>query len=83
MSEYDETNRGAIWKSKFTDNPKAPQYTGHLNVEGEDYKMSAWKTISDNSRAPVLNFQIQKVSEFEAAHAKKVQDLDENEDVPF
>ena len=83
MSEYDETNRGAIWKSKFTDNPKAPQYTGHLNVEGEDYKMSAWRNVSDNPRSPVLNFQIQKVSEFEAAHAKKVQDLDENEDVPF
>ena len=45
--------------------------------------MSAWRNVSENPRSPVLNFQIQKVSEFEAAHAKKVQDLDENEDVPF
>ena len=83
MSEYDETNRGAIWKSRFTDNPKAPQYTGHLDVEGEDYMLSAWKRDSDNPRAPVLRFEIKKRSEFEAAHAKKVKDLQVEEDVPF
>ena len=81
--EYDDTNKGAIWKSKFTDNPKSPQYTGHLNVEGEDYKVSAWKSTSDNPKAPVLNIQIQKVSEFEAAQPKKVESPSDDEDVPF
>lgn len=81
--EYDDTNKGAIWKSKFTDNPKSPQYTGHLNVEGEDYKVSAWTSKSDNPRAPVLNIQVQKVSEFEAAQPKKVESPIDDEDVPF
>ncbi len=81
--EYDDTNKGAIWKSKFTDNPKSPKYTGHLNVDGEDYKLSAWKSKSDNPKAPVLNIQVQKVSEFEAAQPKKVESPSDDDDVPF
>jgi hypothetical protein len=61
--QYDNTNSGALWKSKFTDNPRAPQYTGTLDVEGVEYKISAWKSTGENPRAPVLNFKIQKDSD--------------------
>ena len=89
MSEYDNTNKGAIWKSKFNDNPKAPQYTGNLNVEGVDYKVSCSKTTSDNPQAPVLNFQIQKASDMpnipKPNNDRPLGDVgrDNDDDVPF
>ena len=80
--EYDNTNTGAIWKSKYNDNPKAPQYTGNLNVEGVDYKISAWKTSSDNPKAPVLNIKIQNADDQPVAATVSPSPIDE-EDVPF
>ena len=88
MSEYDNTNKGAIWKNT-NDNPKAPQYTGNLNVEGVDYKVSCWKASSDNPRAPVLNFQIQKASDMpnipKPSEDRPLGDTgrDNDDDVPF
>lgn len=42
MAEYDNTNRGAMFKNNNEGNEKRPDYTGSLNVEGKDYKLSAW-----------------------------------------
>ena len=58
---YDNTNKGAIWKNDNS-NPNAPQYKGQLNVEGEDFQISAWRNKTDNTKAPVLRFQIQRPS---------------------
>ena len=62
MSEYDNTNKGAIWKND-NENPNAPQYKGNLNVGGADFNISAWRNSSDNPKAPVLRFQVQKQSD--------------------
>lgn len=42
MADYDNTNRGAMFKNDKEGNEKRPDYTGSLNVEGKDYKLSAW-----------------------------------------
>lgn len=91
--QYDNTNKGAIWKSKFNDNPKAPQFTGNLNVEGVDYKVSCWKPTSENPQAPVLSFQIQKASDMpnipkpsqQVNNDRPLGDVgrDNDDDVPF
>ena len=41
MSEYDNTNRGAIWKNENRQNEKHPQYKGSINVGGVEYWLSA------------------------------------------
>jgi uncharacterized protein (DUF736 family) len=47
MSQYDNTNRGAAFR-KNNDNPKAPKYSGPLNVNGVEYEVSIWEKISKN-----------------------------------
>jgi uncharacterized protein (DUF736 family) len=42
MSSYDNTNTGALFKSKKQESDKHPGYTGSMNVEGTEYWMSAW-----------------------------------------
>jgi hypothetical protein len=59
--EYSNTNRGAIWANKkHAENPKAPKWTGKLDVEGVTYNVSAWAGDKEKPTAPSLTFVIQK-----------------------
>lgn len=59
MSQYDETNRGSIWKNDKKETDRHPDFTGSLNVEGVEYWVSAWKRKPDaNPKAPALSFSV-------------------------
>jgi hypothetical protein len=67
MTEYDETNRGKLWKNKKKD-PNSPDYketlpdfTGSLNVDGAEFFLDAWKRKLDaNPNAPALTFKVKR-----------------------
>lgn len=64
MSNYDNTNRGSIWKNPKKTTDKHPDFTGTLNVEGTEYWVSAWKRKEGQSdKAPALSFQIKMKEE--------------------
>jgi uncharacterized protein (DUF736 family) len=44
--EYDNSNRGSIFKNDKKEEEKHPDMTGSLNVDGTDYWISAWKKTS-------------------------------------
>ena len=59
MSQYDNTNRGSIWKNDDKENDKHPDFKGSLNVNGVEYWVSAWKRKPDaNPKAPALSFSV-------------------------
>lgn len=39
--EYDNTNTGVLFKNE-SENEKAPNYKGKINVDGTDYQLAAW-----------------------------------------
>ena len=39
---YDNTNRGVLFKNDKQGNEKRPDYTGTINVGGTDFQLSAW-----------------------------------------
>lgn len=39
MPEYDNRNRGAIWRNEKADGPNDPDFTGKLDVEGRQYRV--------------------------------------------
>jgi len=64
MTEYDNTNRGSIWKNDKKENDKHPDFTGSLNVDGVEYWVSAWKRKEGaSSKAPALSFSIKPKEE--------------------
>jgi hypothetical protein len=64
MAEYDETNRGAIWKNEEKKTDKHPDFTGSLNVKGVNYRVAAWKRPEGAApRAPALKFQVEPKNE--------------------
>ena len=42
MAEYDNTNRGVLFKNDRKENDKHPDYTGSMNVDGVEHWLSAW-----------------------------------------
>lgn len=57
---YDNTNRGSIWKNDRKEKDTHPDFKGSVNVDGVEYWVSAWKRKPDaNPKAPALSFSIQ------------------------
>ena len=54
--QYDNTNSGAAFK-KDNANPKAPQYSGPLNVDGKDLEISIWEKTSKAGK-PFLSIKV-------------------------
>lgn len=51
MAEYDNTNRGTLFRNDRRESDKHPQYTGSINVNGEEFWLSAWiKESRDGSK---------------------------------
>lgn len=48
MSDYDNTNKGALFQAKEKKTDKHPDYDGSINVDGHDYWVSGWKKVSKN-----------------------------------
>ena len=80
--EYDNTNTIAIFKADKGDNPKRPDYSGNLNCEGTEYKVSLWMRESKTG-TKFLSGQIQPKEE-PKNKSSKAQSIDEfKDDLPF
>ncbi len=87
MPDFDNTNRGAIWGNDKDGNDRRPDFKGSLNVNGEEYWVSAWKRKPNaKERAPALTFSIEKKeakyqNSEKPAPANNFDDFDD--DIPF
>ncbi len=79
MTDYDNTNRGSIWKNDEKETDKHPDFKGSLDVNGVQYWVSAWKRKEGGSpKAPALSFSIKPKDE-----KPKARNDDMNDDIPF
>ena len=88
MADYDNTNRGAIWKNERRETDKHPHFQGSLDVEGVEYWVSAWKRDPGaNPKSPALRFSIKRKeqahNEGMAAAQRELGEKDFNDDIPF
>ena len=80
---YDNTNRGAIWRNDNKQKDTHPDFKGQLNVNGEEYWVSAWKRKPDASpNSPALSFSIQPKEQSQHNQQKADQPSFED-DLPF
>jgi hypothetical protein len=64
MADFDNNNRGSIWKNEKKEKDTHPDFTGSLNVDGVEYWVSAWKRKDGASpKAPALSFSIKPKDE--------------------
>ncbi len=81
MTEYDNTNRGSIWRNEKKERDTHPDFTGSLNVAGVEYWVSAWKRKDGApAKAPALTFSV-KPKEDRPAPSRN--DDMNGDDIPF
>jgi len=80
--EYDNTNRGSIWMNDKKDTENHPDFKGSLNVNGQEFWVSAWKRKEGaNPKSPALSFSIQAKEE---SYSQVAQTSNEpNDAIPF
>lgn len=86
MTEYDDTNRGAIFQNKNKKSDKHPDRQGNLNVAGVDYWISGWlKTSKDGMPYMSLSVTLKEPAppqrDQEPPPVRQEEDFDD--DIPF
>ena len=56
--KFDNTNRGVLFKNDKQGNEKRPDYTGKINVEGTDFRLSAW--IKEGDTGKYMSLSVEK-----------------------
>lgn len=86
MTEYDNNNRGALFRNDRATSDKHPTHTGKLNVEGRDYYLNAW--VKDGKKGKFFSISVKPMDEQAEGHpdrhhqrAGSTPDL--GDDVPF
>lgn len=84
MAEYDNTNRGQIWKNDKKETEKHPDFKGDINIEGKEYWISAWKRKEGaNPKAPALSFAVQPKDKAQQSQSPAAPPNDFDDDIPF
>lgn len=86
MSNYDDSNKGAIWGNDKKETDKHPDFRGQANVDGTEYWVAAWKRgPNDNPKSPALRFSFTPKDEQQrqAPQSQPVPDDFDNSDIPF
>ena len=79
MPEYDNTNRGVLFRDEKRSNEKAPEYTGTINVDGVEKRLAAWIKVSSKG----TKFFSLSVSDPKPQSAPTAQKAEVDEEVPF
>lgn len=56
MTEYDNTNRGALFKNDRRERDSHPEYNGSINIDGVEYWLSAW--VKDGRKGKFFSLSV-------------------------
>lgn len=78
MEKYNVENRGTLFENDKAGNPNRPDYTGKININGTEYRLSAW--WKDGKTGKFLSLSVSESK----PKAEPVQEVPQVEDsIPF
>jgi hypothetical protein len=80
---YDPTNRGALFRNDKGGNEKRPDYSGELNVDGRELRISGWLREAKDGRKFMSLAVSPKDAHRVAAQPKPAAAKDPDDDIPF
>jgi hypothetical protein len=81
MSNYDNTNRGAIFKNENKTGSQ-PDYKGKINVDGVDKQISLWLSTSQKDGKKFFSVQISEPYQPQQQAPQQTESGNED-DLPF
>ena len=54
--EYDNTNRGVLFKNDRKETERHPEYKGSINVDGQEFWLSAW--VKDGKSGKFMSLSV-------------------------
>ena len=82
MTNYDNNNRGALWKNDNQTTEKHPALKGSAEINGVDYWVSAW-TSKEGGKKPLVSLSFTPKDESPSVPAVASPDDDFDSDLPF
>lgn len=85
--QYDDTNRGALFKNTRKEKDTHPDYNGSINVDGVDYWLSGW--IKEGSKGKFFSLSVKPKEETKPKIGKRPpnnygdRDQVPDDDIPF
>ena len=80
--EFDNTNRGSLFKNDRKDDAKFPDYKGSINVDGTEYWLSAWIKVSKDG-AKFMSLSVKNKNADASLNKKQSKEKFEDSDIPF
>ena len=83
--QYDNTNRGAIFKNDDKQQDNHPDYKGSLNVNGVDMWVSGWLKTSEKTGKKFMSLSVKPKEDkpFKQVSSPKRQPVEFDDDIPF
>ena len=64
MTDYDNSNQGAIWRNEKKETETHPDFTGSATIGGVEYWVKGWKRGPDaNPKSPALKLKFARKDE--------------------
>ena len=83
--QYDNSNRGAIFKNDDKQQDNHPDYKGSLNVNGVDLWVSGWLKTSEKTGKKFMSLSVKPkdAAPVKQASKPKSSGFDDMDDAPF
>jgi hypothetical protein len=81
MPDYDDTNKGVLFRNERKENEKHSDYNGNINVSGQEYWINAWIKEAKGSGKKFMSLSVKAKESAPATPSAPLADFDK--DIPF